>query len=62
MLVGRLVLHKAGEMLVLTRGKGWQKCGSVHFSTRAASWGAEAYRKVHLMVCRAEAADVILCK
>lgn len=39
MQVGRLVLHKAGEMLVLTPGKGGQQWGSVHFSSRAASGG-----------------------
>lgn len=58
MLVGRLVLHKAGEMLVLTHGKGWQQWGSVHFTARTASWGAEAHGKV----CSAEAAGVVLLK
>lgn len=49
MLVGRLVLLKAGEMLVLTHGKGRQQWESINFSARAASW------RLKCMGCNAEA-------
>lgn len=54
MLVGRLVLLKAGEMLVLTHGKGRQQWESINFSARAASWRLKCMGE-DLMVCNAEA-------
>jgi len=59
---GGLVLHKAIEMLVPTRGEGWRQRGSVHFSSRAGLCEAEAKLKIHLMIRDVEASDIILLK
>lgn len=49
-------------MLKSTHGKGWQQCGSVHFSSNAGLCEAEAHLKIHLMICGVEASDIILFK